>query len=201
MENWSLQNPLDYVVSSAELQTAPSQECDNLELFFFFFFKFPFLLSSLERWCSRSDLLLAVSRVVPAPSAEQLSWGTSASIQHMSNVPGEAAIRDRAVWEPHPSDFPLNLCVWCFTGAGSAFLPNVHFGGGTAAESLQDAECGLWHDCVIKKPQGPCTLPFSCSSRISLNPVFPITAALPHLQPVEKPHLNALGFFLPPHQK
>lgn len=58
-------------------------------------------------------------RLVPAPSAEKLSWGTSVSISHMSNVTSEATIQERVVWGSHSSDFPLNLCIWCFTGAVS----------------------------------------------------------------------------------
>lgn len=70
-------------------------------------------------------------RLVPAPSAEKLSWGTSVSISHMSNVTSEATIQERAVWGPHSSDFPLNLCIWCFTGAVSQ-LPQLL------------AQCAFW---------------------------------------------------------
>lgn len=68
--NGALQNHLLYAISSAELKTAPNQEYNDLGLFVIYFHTF---LSGLKRQCSRSDVLLAVIRLVPVPSSEELS--------------------------------------------------------------------------------------------------------------------------------
>lgn len=152
---------------------------------------FPFFLSSLERWCTRSDLLLAVFRLVP-----QLSWGTSVSTSHLSNMTNGETIQDRAVWGPHSSDFPLSLSVLCFTGVGSQLsqLPaqcNQSCALWWWDWGWQSLGCWVWAVTWLCT----CTLPFSYGSRISLNLFSPITAALPHPQAVAKPHLNVLRFF------